>query len=638
MVRCWSDKRSVEVSGLCVSSSGRNMGRVRKWDADTKQCTVQWDGGHRGDYYRIGATTKFDLYCGIAAVDSLIEEMELAQGWRKGDEVAVKASAPSGGKWGGLFKRNVVLKEDSTETKPLTTLFFRRSAVVPEDARISITNIGGVDCKPPVALGALQPHCPHVFKIGEIGHRLVVTNGGDEGDLDGRVRLRFCSSVTIRNHTQLPFVVRVEARAAGLASMMGNIMASDGQKVGTQEHADEDEKVSTTSTTIKSTLAKTFTPDSKLWTLAVEPYSFSQVPLHWFSKFERPCFIKCGDIEQGFPSLGEVLCASAGSGANNKPAESSFSLLFSRFLKFAGDVQWQDVSVGATAPADLGSYVTGQATPTTNKVSCAQDVNIFNVLSFKNKLPVPVVMQLATDPIMLIKASRQVPDDVLEKVFMVKRFRGVNEETSIKETFEKCFSYAPRLKEDRESAKNKGEKTAGGSDDLERYQASYVTHGFRWQTPEEAIDTLLAVTSGAKSSQPGKAVSGPKSSADATAHGMHGSHDHHKGGDDQEVAKEEEDHHEANVHTKVAVDSDAGETEAVMGQNTACFVLGVDEEVTLPYAKRFLWSRMYLPKEAMHCGSLQEQGRLRCRSRVVGGVWCFCRKRLCTAGRYAGTG
>jgi hypothetical protein len=40
------------------------------------------------------------------------------------------------------------------------------------------------------------------------------------------------------------------------------------------------------------------------------------------------------------------------------------------------------------------------------------------------------------------------------------------------------------------------------------------------------------------------------------------------------------------------------------GRTVGTFALGVDEEIKLPFAKRFLWTRFYVPSEAITCGSL----------------------------------
>jgi hypothetical protein len=87
--------------------------------------------------------------------------------------------------------------------------------------------------------------------------------------------------------------------------------------------------------------------------LEVQPQSFVYIPLHWFSKQERLCYIRPAGClfaqhdERPFRDLAQLLCSGKQMILDNKlSSRENFALLFSRFLKFAGHVEWNDVAVG----------------------------------------------------------------------------------------------------------------------------------------------------------------------------------------------------------------------------------------------------------------------------------------------------
>ncbi len=53
-------------------------------------------------------------------------------------------------------------------------------------------------------------------------------------------------------------------------------------------------------------------------------------------------------------------------------------------------------------------------------------------------------------------------------------------------------------------------------------------------------------------------------------------------------------------------DNSDDEFKSTVWANLSCFALGVNETLALPFAKRFIWVKTYLPAEAVRCGSLEE--------------------------------
>ena len=98
--------------------------------------------------------------------------------------------------------------------------------------------------------------------------------------------------------------------------------------------------------------------------MEVQRHSFVYIPLHWFSKQERNAYIRPGgDLfnchdERRFPNLSKLLYEKDFKSTYEKRSlnpRANFQLFFSRYLKFMGHVEWDDVSVGGRGLGGLGS-------------------------------------------------------------------------------------------------------------------------------------------------------------------------------------------------------------------------------------------------------------------------------------------
>eukprot|EP00397_Hematodinium_sp_SG-2012_P000009 GEMP01000009.1.p1 GENE.GEMP01000009.1~~GEMP01000009.1.p1 ORF type:complete len:5179 (+),score=1153.32 GEMP01000009.1:581-16117(+) len=401
-----------------VKKADAETGIVTAIDKSNLTCSVYWTHGFEYDHYRIGKEERYDLDCGLLALRML--ELHLT----RAETMMRQTQDDAEGHY--------------TPPIPRAHVGFRRAMKISLDADLTIQKIGVHVVN--IRIGCLQHTCPTAYRYLRYGYRILI-EPISHAIQDSVCHMRISSTVTLVNHTSVPFEVMLNEQwmhetLRKAHSCLESLVSSLSSHFLQTRQLEKSNKLNASNgrpMTGDTATSGECNPHYHVLTLA--PMSESQVPLEWFSEGGRATYIRPVGLLTNrepwrmFEPLAKEIEGDATSTTRTKELKTryTFSLFFSRYLKFTGYTDYHDVCVEEDRSANNIARVAQTA-----------KINISSVLTYRNMLPFPIILMVAPTKDAVADAS-SMTESQIRQVFKIG-VRGAQFEERPYRTC--CFRYS----------------------------------------------------------------------------------------------------------------------------------------------------------------------------------------------------